>query len=163
MARSHEPLWDDHSVSTSSNLDALGPGRFPPGDAGSISLDGERKDRERVPRGMPGRLRQQRRIPAMIDRAQPDPAQSTPAPILVTGATGYVGGRLVSRLLEAGHRVRCLARAPGRLAARSWASDPRVEIAEADLRNEARTATAMSGCGAVDHAVAAAAFLRRPR
>ena len=29
--------------------------------------------------------------------------------ILLTGATGYIGGRLVPRLLEAGHRVRCLA------------------------------------------------------
>ncbi len=32
--------------------------------------------------------------------------------ILVTGATGYVGGRLVPRLLEAGYRVRCLVRDP---------------------------------------------------
>ena len=31
------------------------------------------------------------------------------APILVLGATGYVGGRLIPRLLEAGHRVRALA------------------------------------------------------
>src|ERR687884_323220 len=34
---------------------------------------------------------------------------------LVTGATGYVGGRLVSRLLAAGHEVVCLSRDPGRL------------------------------------------------
>ena len=32
------------------------------------------------------------------------------APVLVTGATGYVGGRLVPRLLEAGYGVRCVAR-----------------------------------------------------
>ena len=31
---------------------------------------------------------------------------------LVTGATGYIGGRLVPELLAAGHRVRCLARSP---------------------------------------------------
>ena len=30
--------------------------------------------------------------------------------ILVTGATGYVGGQLVPRLLERGYQVRCLAR-----------------------------------------------------
>jgi len=30
--------------------------------------------------------------------------------VLVTGATGYVGGRLVPQLLEAGYRARCLAR-----------------------------------------------------
>jgi putative NADH-flavin reductase len=38
-----------------------------------------------------------------------------PKLILVTGATGYVGGRLVPRLLEAGHPVRCLVRDPDRL------------------------------------------------
>ena len=35
--------------------------------------------------------------------------------VLVTGATGYVGGRLVPRLLSAGHQVRVLARDPARL------------------------------------------------
>ena len=37
-------------------------------------------------------------------------AATREAPVLVTGATGYVGGRLVPRLLEAGCRVRCVAR-----------------------------------------------------
>jgi uncharacterized protein YbjT (DUF2867 family) len=40
--------------------------------------------------------------------------------ILVTGATGYVGGRLVPRLLAAGHRVRCLVRDPKRLEGFVW-------------------------------------------
>jgi uncharacterized protein YbjT (DUF2867 family) len=40
--------------------------------------------------------------------------------ILVTGATGYVGGRLVPRLLEAGYRVRCLVRDPRRLDGFAW-------------------------------------------
>lgn len=40
--------------------------------------------------------------------------------ILVTGATGYVGGRLVPRLLAAGHSVRCLVRDPLRLRGRAW-------------------------------------------
>lgn len=35
--------------------------------------------------------------------------------ILITGATGYVGGRLVPRLLAAGHTVRCMVRDPSRL------------------------------------------------
>ena len=46
---------------------------------------------------------------------------------LVTGATGYVGGRLVPRLLAAGHQVRCLTRDPRRLRDVPWAD--RVEIA----------------------------------
>jgi len=33
-------------------------------------------------------------------------------PVLVTGATGYIGGRLAPRLLEAGYRIRCLVREP---------------------------------------------------
>ncbi len=38
--------------------------------------------------------------------------------ILVTGATGYIGGRLISALEHAGYRVRCLARRPETLAGR---------------------------------------------
>ncbi|HVQ77185.1 MAG TPA: NAD(P)H-binding protein, partial [Candidatus Binatia bacterium] len=68
-------------------------------------------------------------------------------PVLVTGATGYVGGRLVPRLLAAGYRVRCLARSRAKLAARHWASDPRVQAVEADLGDVEATAAAMRGCG----------------
>src|SRR3954466_15567761 len=39
---------------------------------------------------------------------------------LVTGASGYIGGRLVPVLLSAGFRVRCLARSPGKLRDRPW-------------------------------------------
>ncbi|MFE6050466.1 SDR family oxidoreductase [Kitasatospora sp. NPDC056446] len=42
---------------------------------------------------------------------------------LVTGATGYIGGRLVPELLAAGHRVRCLARDPGRLRDQPWRAE----------------------------------------
>jgi uncharacterized protein YbjT (DUF2867 family) len=45
---------------------------------------------------------------------------------LVLGATGYIGGRLVPRLLEAGYRVRVLARDAARLAAFEWSE--RVEV-----------------------------------
>lgn len=51
--------------------------------------------------------------------------------VLVTGGTGYVGGRLIPRLLERGHTVRVIARQPGRLAGRTWADQ--VEIVGADL------------------------------
>jgi uncharacterized protein YbjT (DUF2867 family) len=51
--------------------------------------------------------------------------------ILVTGATGYVGGRLVPRLLEAGHEVRVLARDPARLGGRPWGGA--IDIARGDV------------------------------
>ena len=50
--------------------------------------------------------------------------------ILVTGATGYIGGRLVPRLLAKGHAVRCVARNPSRLAGHPW---PGVEIVAGNL------------------------------
>jgi len=49
----------------------------------------------------------------------------------VTGATGYVGGRLVPRLLAAGRAVRCLARDPERLGGRPWADS--VEIVRGNV------------------------------
>ncbi|HIB65835.1 MAG TPA: NAD-dependent epimerase/dehydratase family protein, partial [Phycisphaerales bacterium] len=46
--------------------------------------------------------------------------------ILVTGATGYVGGRLIPRLLERGHEVRVLVRDARRVSGRSWSE--KVEV-----------------------------------
>ena len=69
------------------------------------------------------------------------------SPVLVTGATGYIGGRLVPRLLEAGHRVRCLAREPRKLDGRAWAADPRVEIVAGDAADAPSLRRAMEGCG----------------
>jgi uncharacterized protein YbjT (DUF2867 family) len=51
--------------------------------------------------------------------------------ILVTGATGYIGGRLIGRLLDRGHQVRVLVRDPRRLVDREWAD--RVEVHTGDL------------------------------
>ncbi|CEA07172.1 3 beta-hydroxysteroid dehydrogenase/Delta 5--_4-isomerase [Arthrobacter saudimassiliensis] len=51
--------------------------------------------------------------------------------ILVTGATGYIGGRLVPLLLEDGHRVTVLARSPDKLRDVPWAAD--VDIRQGDL------------------------------
>ena len=61
--------------------------------------------------------------------------------ILVTGATGYVGGRLVPRLLAAGYRVRCLVRDPARLQGRPWLDQ--VELATGDVLQPASLAAAV--------------------
>ncbi len=70
--------------------------------------------------------------------------QSSAGPlILVSGATGYVGGRLVPRLLDAGRRVRVMVRDPRRLEGRDWAS--RVEIATGDVLRPASLDEALAG------------------
>lgn len=51
--------------------------------------------------------------------------------ILVTGVTGYIGGRLVPQLLEAGYRVRVMVRDPIRLQGRSWIDQ--VDVVQADV------------------------------
>lgn len=51
--------------------------------------------------------------------------------ILVTGATGYIGGRLIPRLVEQGHAVRAVVRHPERLTGWPWANQ--VEIVAGDL------------------------------
>ncbi len=66
--------------------------------------------------------------------------------ILVTGATGYVGGRLVPALLEEGYRLRCLAREPKKLDARDWRNHPRVEIVQGDLQDAEHLPDLMQGC-----------------
>lgn len=68
-------------------------------------------------------------------------------PVLVLGATGYVGGRLVPRLLDRGYPVRVLVRDSTKLKGRAWSSQ--VQIFEGDvLRPESLTAS-FDGVGSV--------------
>ncbi|MDJ0392052.1 NAD(P)H-binding protein [Rhodococcus sp. G-MC3] len=60
-----------------------------------------------------------------------DNSSASPRRVLVTGATGYLGGRLAPRLLDTGYTVRVLARNPDKLDGVPWAAD--VEIARGDL------------------------------
>jgi uncharacterized protein YbjT (DUF2867 family) len=67
--------------------------------------------------------------------------------VLVLGATGYVGGRLVPELLAAGHRVRCAARTPAKLDDRRWRAD--VEVVRGDVTDRASMEAACAGMDAV--------------
>ncbi|WP_203839942.1 SDR family oxidoreductase [Winogradskya humida] len=62
---------------------------------------------------------------------------------LVTGATGYIGGRLAPRLMAAGHEVRALSRSAARLRDVPWAHD--AEIVEGDLSDPATLLPALEG------------------
>lgn len=73
------------------------------------------------------------------------------AVILVTGATGYIGGRLVPELVEAGHRVRCLVRNPGKLTDAAWSD--RVEVVEGDITDPEALDRAMAGVEVADYLV----------
>ena len=62
---------------------------------------------------------------------------------LVTGATGYVGGRLVRELVKRDVRVRALARHPERLRDFPWADQ--IEIATGDAGDPESLSQAMQG------------------
>ncbi len=76
------------------------------------------------------------------EQGGPGRADPTRPLILVTGATGYIGGRLLPRLLKAGHRVRCLSRNVDRLAGRPW---PGVELVQGDVSQAQDLETALEG------------------
>ncbi len=65
---------------------------------------------------------------------------ASPHRVLVAGATGYVGRRLVGELIARGVRVRCLARTPERLDAEPWRAD--VEVVPGDILDRASLARA---------------------
>ena len=69
-------------------------------------------------------------------------------PVLVTGATGYGGGRLVPRLLAAGYRVRALGRSLNKLRHRPWGSHPLLELAQGDVMDAQSLNQAAQGCWA---------------
>lgn len=73
--------------------------------------------------------------------------------ILVTGGTGHLGRDLVPELQRAGHRVRVLARTPGR--------DPNVEWVKGDLSTGQGIAEAMAGVDMVVNAATNSPIARR--
>ncbi len=69
----------------------------------------------------------------------------------MTGASGYIGGRLVRLLLDGGHDVRCLARDPAKLSAHPWRYQ--VEVVRGDVLDPPSLEAAMAGCDAAFYLV----------
>ena len=67
-------------------------------------------------------------------------------PILIAGASGYVGARLAPRLLDAGYHVRTLARTPAKIASQPWGRHPRLQIVSGDVLDPDSLQTALKGC-----------------
>lgn len=74
-------------------------------------------------------------------------------PILVTGATGYVGGRLIPALLEAGYRVRAMGRSLDKLSCRPWARHEQIELVQGDVLVRKSLQEACRGCRAAYYLV----------
>ena len=70
------------------------------------------------------------------------------ADLLVTGAGGFIGRRLVARLVREGHRVRALVR---REPPAGWWSDSRIELLQGDLGDPSAVDRAVSGARLVYH------------
>jgi uncharacterized protein YbjT (DUF2867 family) len=73
--------------------------------------------------------------------------------VCLTGATGYVGGRLGAKLIEAGFHVCCVCRSARKLQTRRWARHAAVESFEADLSDADTLAQKLTGCEAAYYLV----------
>lgn len=74
-------------------------------------------------------------------------------PVLVIGGTGYVGGRLIPRLLEAGYRVRAMVRSLEKLKCRPWSGHSLLEAVEGDVLDLESFKDASQGCWAAVYLV----------
>ncbi|THB76544.1 MAG: SDR family oxidoreductase [Desulfobacteraceae bacterium] len=88
-----------------------------------------------------------------METGQSNSHHANPKPVLVTGATGYVAGRLVPLLLDSGYRVRTMGRSIEKMASRPWGQHPGVELVKGDIMDEASLNRAIQGCATVYYLV----------
>jgi len=90
-------------------------------------------------------------IPSPKEERSSDPRKT--GPVLVMGATGYIGGRLVPLLLELGYAVRVMGRSLPKLESRPWASHPKLEVVQGDVLDIQSLKKAVQGCWAAFYLV----------
>lgn len=87
------------------------------------------------------------RLPPALNHSTTPPGigdgKSRSRHILVCGATGYVGARLVRQLLASGHQVRCFVRKAAKLENYPWRHHANLEVIEGDLENEQQSIEAV--------------------
>ncbi len=86
-------------------------------------------------------------------QAKTAPDSPADRPILVTGATGYVAGRLVPLLLASGYRVRTMGRSIEKMADRAWGNHPNIELVKGDILDRESLKKAVRGCGTIYYLV----------
>lgn len=81
------------------------------------------------------------------------PIKNNKKKILLTGATGYVGGRLAPMLLRDGYPVRAMGRSIAKLEDRPWASHVNTEIVQGDVLNKDALENVVNGCQVIFYLV----------
>ncbi|SLM28424.1 conserved hypothetical protein [Desulfamplus magnetovallimortis] len=74
-------------------------------------------------------------------------------PVLITGATGYVAGRLIPLLLQSGYPIRAMGRSIEKMRARPWANDPNIELVTGNIMDIDSLHKTVKGCGTVYYLV----------
>lgn len=80
-------------------------------------------------------------------------SEKSSRPVLVTGATGYVAGRLIPLLLSSGYRVRAMGRSIDKMKDRPWGNHQNIELVKGDIMDVRSLETAVDGCATIYYLV----------